>query len=60
MVQDVKNRANIIEAISNFQVIPYAEVKNHLDIVAYKTRKALGVTLRQAKPSCVIDNDCKD
>jgi hypothetical protein len=59
MGQDVKKRGNIIESLANFKIIPYAEVKTNLDIVSHKTRKALGVTLRQPKPSCVSNNDYK-
>jgi hypothetical protein len=59
MVQDMKKMEYIIDSISNFKIIPYSEVKKNLDIVSHKTRKVLGVKLRQEKPSCVINNEYK-
>jgi hypothetical protein len=50
MTQDIKKEEDIKGAVAEFKITPYSEVKNNLDIISCKTRKALGIKLRQAKP----------
>jgi hypothetical protein len=47
---------SIKEAIENIKITPYSEVKQNLDTIARKTRKALGVKLHSKKPPIAIYN----
>ena len=40
---------DIKDTIANFKPTPYYKVKKNLDAAAYRTRRALGITLRAPK-----------
>jgi hypothetical protein len=61
MVREENTRVeNIKEVVENITITPYQEVKNNLDSISRKTRKALGVKLHCQKPLAVIYNEPKN